>query len=114
MGITSDRDDPELSIIDPENGMQMSYLVLGEEERTPQKYVQPVRTSYTHLACGGITTMNLAIAQTYARDPAYYSGTYCARCMGHYPVGPNGEFVWLGTDIKVGSTPPLDSFDFVG
>jgi hypothetical protein len=38
--------------------------------------------------------MGLSIAETYARDPHYYGGTYCAGCRAHYPVGEDGEFVW--------------------
>lgn len=44
--------------------------------------------------CGATTTMGLAIAETYARDPKFYGGTFCCRCGGHYPVGEHGEFVW--------------------
>ncbi len=104
MGITTDRNDPELSLIDPENGQQMSYLVLSEEERK-KGLVQPVRMSYNHSRCGTVTTMNKAIAETYARNPGYYGGTYCAKCQAHFPVGADGEFTWVGTDIKVGTIP---------
>lgn len=45
--------------------------------------------------CQTNTTMGLEIAETYARDPGFYGGTYCARCLAHYPVGPDGEFVWV-------------------
>ena len=47
--------------------------------------------------------MGLAIAETYARDPSFYGGTYCAGCQTHLPVGPKGEFVWDGTDERVGT-----------
>ena len=104
MGITTDPNDPELTIIDPEDGQQMSYLVLSEEERA-RGFVQPVRTSYIHQRCGTLTRMGIAIAETYARNPHYYGGTYCVACKGHFPVGDNGEFVWDGTDIKVGTNP---------
>jgi len=53
--------------------------------------------------CGGSTMMSLALAETYARLPSFYSGTYCATCGAHFPVGENGEFVWEGTDIRVGT-----------
>lgn len=53
--------------------------------------------------CGAVTWMNEALAQTYARQPDYYTGTYCARCRAHFPVGPKGEFVWDGTDERVGT-----------
>lgn len=54
-------------------------------------------------ACGGTTTMGQALAETYARDPHFYSGTFCATCQKHFPVGADGEFVWAGTNEKVGT-----------
>lgn len=53
--------------------------------------------------CGQTTTMGRALAETYARDPAFYGGTYCATCRSHFPVGAQGEFVWAGTDERVGT-----------
>jgi len=41
--------------------------------------------------CGGATTMGLALAETYARDPGFYGQTYCVHCQMHRPVK---EFVW--------------------
>ena len=101
MPTTDDRNDPGLSEIGPD-GMQKSYLVLSDEDRA-RGFVRPVRRSYQHLTCGAITTMGLAIAETYARQPDFYGGTYCAACRGHFPVGESGEFVWDGTDQKVGT-----------
>ena len=101
MSTTDDRNDPGLREIGPD-GMQKTYLVLSEEERE-KGFVRPLRRSYKHLSCGAVTTMGTAIAETYARDPHFYGGTYCARCQAHFPVGESGEFVWDGTDEKVGS-----------
>lgn len=53
--------------------------------------------------CGAITTMGSALAETYARSPSFYSGTYCSHCAAHFPVGEDGEFVWTGTDERVGT-----------
>lgn len=50
--------------------------------------------------CGTITTMNKSIAETYARDPKFYSGTFCCHCKKHFPVD---HFVWKETDERVGS-----------
>lgn len=50
--------------------------------------------------CGTVTTMGLALAETYARDPKFYGGTFCCACRTHFPVA---EFVWDGTDEIVGS-----------
>jgi len=101
MGLTDDRNDPGLSKIGPD-GMQEAYLVLSADERA-RGFVRPVRKSYRHVTCGAVTTMGQGIAETYARDPAFYGGTYCATCRGHFPVGEHGEFVWDGTDEKVGT-----------
>ncbi len=109
MGITSDRSDPGLREKD-ETGMQKSYLVLSDAERK-MGFVRPVRTSYVHLTCGAVTTMSQAIAETYARNPGFYGGTFCVSCRDHFPVGEAGEFAWdrprkdtpLGTSDKVGS-----------
>ena len=102
MGLTTDPDEARNSGIDPNTGMQNTYVVLSEEERA-KGFVRPVRRTYVHEKCGGRTTMGLAIAETYARDPHYYGGTYCATCRGHFPVGEGGQFVWDGTTQKVGS-----------
>lgn len=102
MGVTDDPNDPGLQKIEPE-GMQESYLVLSDEERA-KGFVRPVRRSYLHERCGAVTTMGQAIAETYARDPHFYGGTYCVRCGTHFPVGPDGEFVWAtGPAEKVGT-----------
>lgn len=84
------------------DGMQKGYVVLSDEERA-KGFVRPVRRSYRHDKCGGITTMGLALAETYARDPEFYSGTFCVFCRAHFPVGSEGEFVWDGTDERVGT-----------
>lgn len=46
-------------------------------------------------ACGHITTMGQPIAETYARDPKFYGGTFCSYCGEHRPVGEDGEFIWI-------------------
>ncbi len=84
------------------NGQQQGYVVLAEEERA-KGFVRPVRRTYTHLKCGHDTTMGQTIAETYAREPAFYSGTFCCVCSNHFPVGADGEFVWKGTTEKVGT-----------
>ena len=42
-------------------------------------------------------------AETYARAPGFYGGTFCIGCKTHLPVGRAGEFVWDGTDERVGT-----------
>lgn len=85
--------------INPETGQQKGYVVLSEEERA-KGFVRPVRRSYRHNECGGVTTMGVSLAETYARQPDFYDGTFCCHCREHYPLD---EFVWDGTDIQVGT-----------
>lgn len=82
-----------------ENGQQKGYVVLSEEERA-KGFIRPVRNSYVHKSCGTLTTMSNAIAETYARDPKFYTGTFCVGCQKHFPVD---EFFWDGTNENVGS-----------
>lgn len=93
---------PDHKEINPETGQQKGYIVLSDEERA-KGFVEPVRDTYVHLKCGGVTRMGRAIAETYARQPEFYSGTFCIVCREHSPVGPEGEFVWDGTTQKVGT-----------
>lgn len=85
--------------INPATGQQKGYVVLSKEERA-KGFVRPVRRSYVHRKCGVLTTMPLAIAETYAREPSFYSGTFCCGCGEHLPLS---EFVWEGTSDQVGS-----------
>ena len=81
------------------NGQQEGYVVLSEEERA-KGFVRPVRYAYIHDKCGSETVMCYALAETYARDPYFYSGTFCCQCGAHFPVGEDGEFKWLdGTRV---------------
>lgn len=88
--------------IDPATGQQKAYVVLSDEERS-KGFVRPVRHSYVHEKCSAVTTMGQALAETYARDPYFYSGTFCTLCKTHFPVGEDGEFVWLDDNQKVGT-----------
>lgn len=102
-----------------EDGQQREYYVLPESERL-KGFVRPVRRTYIHVgrnpvmeghvlikpgenACGTRTTMAVELAETYARNPAFYSGTFCCSCGGHFPVGADGEFIWEGTTERVGT-----------
>lgn len=96
------------SPIDPKTGQHESYYVLAPEERA-KGFVMPVRRSYYHAACGCLTTMSQAIAETYAREPGYYGATFCAKCQQHLPVK---EFFWADETtgrrlpIQVGAIAP--------
>lgn len=103
-GTTSDRNDPRLTHGPDDEPVPQApvYLVLSEDERA-RGFIRPLRTSYVHDTCGTVTTMGLAIAETYARDPHFYGATYCVHCGMHRPVGVGGEFTWNGTAERVGS-----------
>jgi hypothetical protein len=79
--------------IEPITGQQKAYVVLSGEERS-KGFVRPVRHSYIHQKCGSKTTMGASIAETYAREPHFYSGTFCCNCRSHFNIGEDGEFVW--------------------
>src|SRR5437868_14439115 len=94
-------DDRGHTEINPATGMQKDYVVLTPEERA-KGFVKPLRRSYVHafpseinrqVGCGGETTMGLAIAETYARNPRFYSGTFCVHCKQHFPLN---QFTWDG------------------
>ena len=74
----------------------------GQFERHPTlpatEFVRPVRDSYRHTVCGGVTRMGRSIAETYASRPSYYSSTFCSRCGNYFPVGESGSFVWVEKD----------------
>lgn len=100
-GITTDPADPRLTRGVDEAPVSQAdvYLVLSAEERA-KGFVRPVRQSYKHAACGSVTTMGLALSETYARDPKFYGATYCVVCAMHRPVA---EFAWEPDGQTVGS-----------
>lgn len=106
MGLTTDPEDPGLKRTTPD-GQQEVYLVLSEEERA-KGFVRPVRTKYKHLACGTVTKMGEVLAETYARDPSFYGGTFCSHCGKHFRLREfvDGEwknmFVWDQDGTPVG------------
>ncbi len=103
MGVTTDPTDPRLTRGNDDKPVPQAevYIVLSEEERA-KGFVRPVRDTYIHEKCGGKTNMGAALAETYARDPSFYGGTYCVHCRMHRPVGADGEFKWIDGS-KVGT-----------
>lgn len=119
MPLTTDENDPCLKSGRKEEGQNNCYLVLSDEE-IKKGFVRQVRDSYVHVGidgheidpndisksglkgngCGVLTRMGTKIAETYARDPKFYSATFCCGCNKHLPVA---EFVWDGTNERVGS-----------
>jgi hypothetical protein len=76
--------------INPLTGQQKGYIVLTTEERS-KGFVKPVRGSYIHKVCGSLTKMGNALAETYARNPWFYSGTFCCACGAHFDLD---QFHW--------------------
>lgn len=95
--VPADRSHTEIK----DNGQQRDYVVLSQDERS-KGFVRPYRDAYRHLKCGSITTMGRSIAETYARDPDFYNGTFCTTCRGYFPVGEDGEFTWYEMDGREG------------
>jgi len=91
-GVTDDPTDPRLTHGPDAAPVPQAevYLVLSEAERA-KGFVRPLRDDYKHLTCGKTTRMGRALAETYARDPTFYGGTYCVYCQMHRPLV---EFVW--------------------
>jgi hypothetical protein len=92
MSLTTDPQHPGLKrgVDDKPVKQNEAYLVLTDRERA-NGFVKPYREAYKHLECGNTTSMDRAIAETYARDPYFYGATYCVQCQKHRPLS---EFVW--------------------
>lgn len=97
-----DDDNPVPNAEKRPDGQYKDHWVLPAAERD-KGFVRPVRHTYRHLKCGTTTTMPTSISETYARDPKYYGSTFCCGCGDYFPVGEQGDFVWDGTDEKVGT-----------
>jgi hypothetical protein len=81
------------------NGQQKDYVVLCPAERA-KGFIRPVRRTYRHKTCNSTTTMGTDLAETYARDPGFYSGTFCCACAAHFPLD---QFIWEGTRETLGT-----------
>lgn len=64
-----------------EDGQYENYPTVDEGE-----FEQEPRDSYVHGECGTVTTMRGDLPESVARDPEYYTKTYCAGCQEHVPV----------------------------
>lgn len=82
-----------------ETGQHDGYIVLCPDERA-KGFVRPYRDRYKHSKCGTVTTMGRDLSETYARQPSFYSHTFCVSCNRHLPVS---EFTWTADDQVVGS-----------
>lgn len=92
---------------DLERGLKSSfakYEVFGDADDPYRgRFWSQAELDKVGKGCGTVTTMGLALAETYARQPGFYGGTFCCGCCTHLPVGADGEFVWDGTDERVGT-----------
>lgn len=89
---------PTRPLTDDERERYAQFGYVCFEEYGPEK--APVTGRFwtqeqLNSGCGTVTTMGQAIAETYARDFRFYSATMCVHCRNHYPVGKDGEFVWI-------------------
>jgi hypothetical protein len=98
MGLSDDRSKVDTTL--QPNGQQRDYLILSDAERA-KGFKRPPRYMYVHKKCGGTTSMGNKLSETYARDPDFYCGTFCAVCGTHFnfkkPDGdenPDGVFYW--------------------
>lgn len=69
----------------------------GERAALGRFWTQP-QLDAAGKGCRTVTTMGAALAETYARDPAFYGATYCCGCRMHLRVGEHGEFTWMTED----------------
>lgn len=80
------------------------YYPLSETSSTPAgRFWTQEQLDKIGKGCGTVTTMGVALAETYARDPGFYGSTFCCGCRTHIRVGSDGEFEWEGTTERVGT-----------
>ena len=79
------------------DGQYENYPTIDEGE-----FKQAPRKTYIHVdGCGSTTTMSGDLPESVARDPEWYTKTFCVGCGEHVPVG---EVEWKdGEDWVVGS-----------
>lgn len=88
---------------DPEPFVKFEPFPPGAHGNSTGRYWTQKKLDSVGKGCGVRTTMGQALALTYARNPHFYGATYCVGCSMHRPVGEDGEFVWSGTEIRVGT-----------
>jgi len=54
-------------------------------------FEQPVRDEYVHEGCSSTTKMTGDLPESVARNPHYYTKTFCVGCGKHVPVS---EVYW--------------------
>ncbi len=100
---------PMRDLTDEEKEHHAQWNYVKFEQYPPEKlpltgsFWTQERLDKANKGCGVVTSMPRAIAETYATKPDYYGSTYCCGCSKYLPVGAVGEFVWDGTDERVGT-----------
>lgn len=87
----------------PEDFAKFEPYPPGHKGKALGRYWNQLQLDNVGKGCGVRTVMHQDIAETYARDPFQYGRTYCCGCGTHFPVGEDGEFVWDGTEERVGT-----------
>ncbi len=76
------------------------FEVYPENAKGPGRFWTQDELDRLNAGCNTVTSMNQAIAETYARNPTFYGSTWCMECRKHLPVA---EFVWVEDGTVVGS-----------
>jgi hypothetical protein len=78
---------------DPHGGLGYAKYEEYGPERSPLvgRFWTQAELDRVTRRCNAVTKMGYALAETYARDPKFYSGTFCCACRMHYPLN---EFIW--------------------
>lgn len=84
---------------DPE-GLIAFEAYLENRSEHPKATGRYWTTSELNSGCNTVTTMGRALSETYAKNPLFYSSTYCVGCQMHKAVE---EFVWTADGQRVGS-----------
>lgn len=63
-----------------------------------------IRYNYTHTICGHTSSLRTGTAKLLYSNPSLYNCLKCHNCDDHFPIGKYGDFVWEGTDVRVGDS----------
>lgn len=81
----------------------VKFEVYPKSEKATGRFWTQAQLDAIGKGCGNVTSMGQAIAETYARNPYFYGGTFCVQCGKHLPVGEDGEFIWIDDGTRVGT-----------
>lgn len=98
-----DLTDEQTRLFGEEDYVKFEPYPLGHHGSATGRFWKQEQLNKIDKGCGCKTSMPNAIAETYARSPGYYGTTFCCGCGDYLKVGKDGEFVWDGTDERVGT-----------